>query len=275
MCGADRQSKDQSAESRPVSRMRELDRHAAAETTHAMPPEAATVGIVGRGRVGAALARALREAGYLVPDPAGRGEVPPDCDAVILCVPDAEIAAAARAVAGAARFVGHTSGATPLTALLPAGGESFGLHPLQTIAGEDADLRGCGCAVAGSTAAALELARALAQRLGMEPFEVSDEQRPAYHAAASIASNYLVTLEWAASELAARAGVDARFGPLVRTTAENVIALGPRAALTGPIARGDEQTVAAQREAVGAAAPELLAVFDALAERTRALAATR
>jgi predicted short-subunit dehydrogenase-like oxidoreductase (DUF2520 family) len=109
----------------------------------------------------------------------------------------------------------------------------------------------------------------------MEPFEVTDQQRPAYHAAASIASNYLVTLEWAATELAARAGVDARFGPLVRTTAENVIERGPRAALTGPIARGDEDTVGAQRAAVADVAPEMLPLFDALAERTRALAATR
>ena len=233
----------------------------------------ASVGIVGRGRVGQALARALRDAGYVVGEPAGRGEVPAG-EAILLCVPDAEIPAAASAVSGAAAWVGHTSGATPLSALGAAGGVAFGLHPLQTIAGPGADLHGCGCAVAGSTPGALALARSIAERLGMLPFEVRDDQRAAYHAAASIASNYLVTLEWAASELAARAGLDAPFGPLVRTTLENVLALGPRAALTGPIARGDEATVAAQRDAVAVATPELLALFDALADRTRALAAT-
>jgi len=226
----------------------------------------ASVGIVGRGRVGQALAHALRDAGYSVGEPAGRGEVP-DGDAILLCVPDAEIPAAAATVSGAARFVGHTSGATPLGSL------DFALHPLQTITGPDTDLKGCGAAIAGATAEALAVARCIAERLGMLPFEVRDDQRAAYHAAAAIASNYLVTLEWAASELALRAGVEAPFGPLVRTTLENVLALGPRSALTGPIARGDEATVAAQREAVAGTSPELLPLFDALADRTRALAA--
>jgi predicted short-subunit dehydrogenase-like oxidoreductase (DUF2520 family) len=248
--------------------MRELDRNAAAETSHAAPREVASVGIVGRGRVGQALAAALRDAGYSVPEPAGRGEVPA-ADAILLCVPDAEIPAAAAVVAGAAPYVGHTSGATRLGSL------DFALHPLQTMTGRATDLRGCGAAIAGATPDALELARTLAERLGMTPFEVRDDQRAAYHAAASIASNYLVTLEWAADQLAQRAGVDAPFGPLVRTTLENVLELGPRHALTGPIARGDEVTVAAQRAAVADIAPDLLPTFDALAERTRALAATR
>jgi predicted short-subunit dehydrogenase-like oxidoreductase (DUF2520 family) len=254
--------------------MRELERNPAAETNPAAPHEVACVGIVGRGRVGHALADALRAAGYRVGEPAGRGELPGG-DAILLCVPDAEIPQAAAAVAGAARYVGHTSGATPLTALEPARASAFGLHPLQTVTGPTTELRGCGAAVAGSSPDALDLARTLATRMGMTPFEVRDDQRAAYHAAASMASNYLVTLEWAASQLAAGAGVDAPFGPLVRTTLDNVLALGPEAALTGPIARGDEATVAAQRDAVSATAPDLLPLFDALADRTRALAAAR
>jgi predicted short-subunit dehydrogenase-like oxidoreductase (DUF2520 family) len=107
----------------------------------------------------------------------------------------------------------------------------------------------------------------------MSPFEVRDDQRAAYHAAASIASNYLVTLEWMARTLADRAGIEPPLAPLVRQTVANWAELGPQAALTGPIARGDEATVAAQRDAIAAAAPELLAAFDTLAERTRALAA--
>ena len=252
--------------------MRELERIPTVETNADAPLDVAAVGVLGRGRMGRALAAALREAGCAAGDPAGRGELPGG-QAVVLCVPDSEIASAARAVAGSARYVGHTSGATPLSALEPAKAESFGLHPLQTVPETGADLRGCPCAVAGSTPAALAFAHGLALRLGMKPFEVRDEQRAAYHAAASMASNFLVTLEWAASTVAAGAGVDADFGPLVRTTVENLAAAGPHAALTGPIARGDEQTVARQREAVAAGSPELLGLFDALAERTRALAA--
>src|SRR3954447_2770553 len=253
--------------------MRELDRNAAAETNPAAPhPQVASVGIVGRGGGGLALTTALRGAGYRVGEPAGRGGVP-DGDAILLCVPDAEIPAAAAAGAGAALYVGHTSGATPLSALEGTGAQAFGLHPLQTITGDGAELRGCGAAVAGSTPEALELARTLAVRAGMTPFEVRDDQRAAYHAAASIASNYLVTLEWMAEIVAGRAGIDAPLGPLVRTTVENWIASGPHAALTGPVARSDEGTVAAQRDAVAALAPELVDAFDALTERTRALAA--
>jgi predicted short-subunit dehydrogenase-like oxidoreductase (DUF2520 family) len=248
--------------------MRELERNAAAETTVPAPLDVASVAVVGRGRVGSALSEALGSAGYRV-ELLGRDERPGDADAILLCVPDAEIPRAATALAGAAGYVGHTSGATPLSALTGAAGEAFGLHPLQTIPDGGADLRGCGAAVAGSSPAALELARMLAERLGMVPFELRDDQRAAYHAAASIASNFLVTLEWAAQRVA---GVDAPFGPLVRTTVENWIAAGPHAALTGPIVRGDEETVAAQRRAVASAAPEFVALFDALAERTRALA---
>jgi predicted short-subunit dehydrogenase-like oxidoreductase (DUF2520 family) len=222
--------------------------------------------------MGRSLSVALRGAGYEVGEPFGRGEVPHGFDAVVLAVPDAEIPAAAATVAGAAPYVGHTSGATPLAALSAARAQAFGLHPLQTVTDRGADLRGAGCAVAGATPAALELARALATRLGMSPFDVRDDQRAAYHAAASIASNYLVTLEWMARTLADRAGIEPPLAPLVRQTVANWAELGPHAALTGPIARGDEATVAAQRDAVAAAAPELLAAFDALAERTRALA---
>jgi predicted short-subunit dehydrogenase-like oxidoreductase (DUF2520 family) len=239
------------------------------------------VGVVGRGRVGTALARALSEAGVQVDGPAGRGEVPAG-EAILLCVPDAEIRAAARTVAGAAPLVGHTSGATPLSALEPAAGADwFGLHPLQTFPRTDAGLSlfvGVGCAIAGSTPRALEAARVLAELLGMRPFPIEDEGRPAYHAAASIASNFAITLEAAAEEVAGGAGLEpsearALLAPLVRRSVENWVALGPRRALTGPVARGDESTVEAQRAAVAAVAPELLTLFDELVERTRGLVA--
>jgi predicted short-subunit dehydrogenase-like oxidoreductase (DUF2520 family) len=242
----------------------------------------APVGVVGAGRLGSALAAALRAAGLAVEGPVGRGEVPGGCRAILLCVPDAEIGAAAATVAGAAPFVGHVSGATPIAALEPAargGAQTFGMHPLQTFAPAPAavELAGAGCAVAGSSPAALALARELALVLGMEPFEIEDRGRAAYHAAASMASNFLVALEAAAERVAGAAGLQeeearALLAPLVRATVENWIALGPERALTGPVARGDEQTVRAQRAAVEAAAPDLLPLFDSLLSETRSLA---
>src|SRR5215212_9507866 len=119
------------------------------------------LGVVGAGRLGPALASALRAAGYPVAGPAARGERPLDCEAILVCVPDAEIPAAAEALAGAAPLLGHTSGATPLAALEPSGAAAlFGLHPLQSFAGASRSaFRGAGCAVAGTTPAALGLAR--------------------------------------------------------------------------------------------------------------------
>jgi predicted short-subunit dehydrogenase-like oxidoreductase (DUF2520 family) len=244
---------------------------------------AARVGVVGAGRLGTALSGALREAGVAVEGPAGHGQVPGGCSAIVLCVPDGEIEAAAAAIAGAAPLVGHTSGATPLSALAPAGAAAFGLHPLQTFTAESSGLRafaGAGCAISGSTAEALAFAAGLARVLGMTPFEIDDEGRAAYHAAASMASNFMVTLQAAAERIAAGAGLEpdeARqlLVPLLRRTVDNIAELGPSEALTGPIARGDEATVAAQRRAIAEEAPELVDLFDALAEHTRALAAAR
>jgi predicted short-subunit dehydrogenase-like oxidoreductase (DUF2520 family) len=235
------------------------------------------VGIVGPGRVGTALARALRAAGVDVDGPVGRGERPARCDAIVLCVPDGEIAAAAETLTAAAPLVGHTSGATPLSALAHAGVDAFGLHPLQSFAHPGVRFEGAGAAVAGSTPDALAFATALAERLGMTPFEIDDEGRAAYHAAASVASNFLVTLQAAAETIAEGAGLEpeqarALLAPLVRQTVENIAELGPQAALTGPVARGDEATIAAQRAAVEDAAPELVELFDELVRRTRALA---
>ena len=129
-------------------------------------------------------------------------------------------------------------------------------------------MEGTPCAVAGSSEAALAYAKALAETLGMRPFEVPEENRAAYHAAASIASNLLVALEESAAELLKAAGVDdARelLAPLVLRTAANWAERGPEA-LTGPIARGDHETIERHRAALAELAPELLPMYEALAE---------
>src|SRR4051794_25481484 len=232
--------------------MRELDR----------------IAVVGAGRLGTALAAALRDTGRPVEGPLRRVEQPSDAATlVLLAVPDGAIAAAAAALTP--RLVGHCSGATTLEPLTIAGHEALSLHPLMTVP-KDAStgFAGAGAAVAGSTPAALAAATALAGTLGMTPVTVRDADRAAYHAAASMASNFLVTLEAAAERLAATAGVGRDLlVPLVRATVENWAALGP-AALTGPIARGDTATVARHREVVAERLPDRLALWDALAEAT-------
>ena len=247
--------------------MRELDSHPT------QPPLATSrISVVGAGRLGSALAPALRSAGLSVQGPLRRGEpVAVDAETILLCVGDAAITAAAEAIP-AGPLVGHCSGATGLGALGER--ERFSLHPLLSVAGTGSTrFAGAGCAVAGSTPRALGTALALAGALGMRPVEVADEDRVAYHAAASIAANFLVCLEGAAERLAATAGVQRDvLVPLVSGAVENWSRLGARRALTGPIARGDEAVVRAQRAAVAERTPELLPVFDAMADLTRELA---
>src|SRR5437763_798582 len=203
----------------------------------------ACVTIVGAGRLGKALANAMKGAELHVSGPLGRGADGSGADIMLLCVPDAAIGDAAQAVKRGP-LVGHCSGATTLAPLAPH--EAFSMHPLITIAdGAPVSFAGAGCAVAGSTERARAASTALAERLRMRPFTVDDADRGVYHAAASMASNYLVTLEGAAEQLGAGAGVDRDlFVPLVRAAVENWARLGARRALTGPVARGDAATIA-------------------------------
>ncbi len=246
--------------------MRELERDSSSDTCPGK-----RVAIVGRGRLGSTVATRLEDAGYDVLGPLGRGANGAEADAVLLCVPDGEIAGAASLIAPG-RLVGHCSGATGLAVLAPH--EAFSVHPLMSVTAQGADFRGAGAAIAAGSAPALRFAEELARALGLRPVEIAEGDRPAYHAAASIASNFLITLETAAERLAATAGIDRELlAPLVRATVDNWAELGGERALTGPVARGDETTVARQRAAVADRAPDLLGMFDALVEGTRALAA--
>jgi predicted short-subunit dehydrogenase-like oxidoreductase (DUF2520 family) len=212
--------------------------------------------VIGAGRVGSALAARLRERGV---------EVSPDtAELVLLCVPDRAIAEVAAAVEPGP-WVAHVSGATPLSALAPHT-RRFSLHPLQTFttARGPEQLDGAFAAVTAEGDEAREVALWLARTLGLEPFELADEHRAAYHAGASIASNYLVTLRRAAGSLLEAAGAPPEaLDPLMRRTIENGFEL------TGPISRGDWATVDAHLVAIREARPELEPMYVALAETTK------
>ena len=213
------------------------------------------VNVIGRGRVGSALAARLEERGVeLLED---------DADLALLCVPDTAIAEVARNLAPGP-WVAHVSGATPLSALDPHE-RRFSLHPLQTFtrARGPEQLDGAWGAVTAETDEGLELGLDLARLLGLEPFALDDADRPLYHAGAAVASNYLVTLHDVASSLFAAAGAPPEaLEPLMRRTIENDFEL------TGAIERGDWATVEAHREAIRRARPDLEPLYDVLAEAT-------
>jgi predicted short-subunit dehydrogenase-like oxidoreductase (DUF2520 family) len=211
-----------------------------------------SITVIGAGRAGSAIAARLRERGVAVRD---------DGELRLLCVPDRAISEVAAAIA-AGPWVAHVSGGTPLAALDPHA-RRFSVHPLQTLTSDRGaeQLDGAWAAVTGEDEAALERARWLAQTLGLRPFPLDDGRRAAYHAGAAIASNFLVTLYRAAAELFDEAGAPpAALVPLMQRTIENGFQL------TGPIARGDWETVERHRSALDGSR---LALYDALAEATR------
>lgn len=215
-----------------------------------------SVNVVGaRGRVGSAVSARLAERGIEL-----RTD---DVDLVLLCVPDRAIPAAAAGIVPGP-WVAHVSGGTPLAALGPHS-KRFSLHPLQTFThdrGAD-QLDGAWAAITGENDAALAVATDLAVLLGLRPFPLADERRALYHAGAAIASNYLVTLRRIAGELLDEAGAPAEaLDPLMRRVIDNDFQL------TGPIERGDWETVARHRAAIAETAPDVLAAYDELARLT-------
>jgi predicted short-subunit dehydrogenase-like oxidoreductase (DUF2520 family) len=215
-----------------------------------------SVNVIGRGRVGAAVAARLQERGV---------ELRADgAELVLLCVPDTAISNVASCLTTRHSWIAHVSGATPLAALDPHA-QRFGLHPLQTFTRSRGpeQLDGAWAAVTAETDEARALGFELAELLGLRPFELADDKRPLYHAGAAVASNYLVTLHRVASELFTAAGAPPEaLDPLMRRTIENGFEL------TGPIERGDWETVEAHRAAIRTVRPDLEPLYDVLAEAT-------
>ncbi|MFJ6788959.1 Rossmann-like and DUF2520 domain-containing protein [Streptomyces angustmyceticus] len=274
---------------------------------NAMPPTEAqdrparlTVGVVGAGRVGPALAASLQLAGHrpvavsgvsdasvrraaaLLPDvplvtPA---EVLARADLVLLTVPDDALADLVSGLAetGAVRpgqLLVHTSGRFGTAVLDPAtraGALPLALHPAMTFTGTSVDVqRLAGCSFGVTSPDELRMAaEALVIEMGGEPEWIAESARPLYHAALAIGANHLVTLVAQSMDLLRDAGVqapDRMLGPLLGAALDNALRSGD-AALTGPVARGDAGTVAAHIAELRRHAPQSVAGYVAMARTT-------
>jgi predicted short-subunit dehydrogenase-like oxidoreductase (DUF2520 family) len=270
-------------------------------------PAQLRVGVVGAGRAGTALAAALARAGHRVvaasavseaslrrigrdlPGTAIRRpeQVVAEADLVLLTVPDDALPGLVAGLASTGaelegRLLAHASGRYGLAVLEPAvrrGAMPLALHPVMTFTGRPDDIDRLAGICFGVTApdSLRPVAEALVVEMGGEPVFIEEQRRDLYHAALASAANHLVTLVVQAGDLLREAGVadPARMlGPLLSAALDNALRLGD-AALTGPVARGDADTVASHIEALRAAAPEALPAYLALARLTadRALAA--
>ncbi len=274
-----------------------------------IPSEFAVIGV---GRLGSALARALRAAGYNLslvmgssPDSATArtlaseigcsparsiDEILERAGVVFLCVPDARLTEVVDKLAAetqsviykgeVTRLIGHTAGSVGVSVLEPlasAGWEVFALHPAVSIADRNTlpeVLRNRYAALTASEGAK-QTALEIARSIGLIPFELPEEARAAYHLSCAVASNFLVTLAALAGRIAADAGVgdpSALHLSLMQSTIDNLSKLRPDEALTGPIARGDVSTVAAHLEVLADSNPAMLDPYIALARATLELA---
>lgn len=258
------------------------------------------VGVIGAGRVGGVLAAALRAAGHDIVAAAGesdasRGRIadllpgvpvrkPTDvarsCDLLLLTVPDDMLANVVKTLSDAGaihagQYVVHTSGRHGLAVLAPAaavGARPVAAHPAMTFTGTSLDLgRLAGC-VFGVTAGAPEqaLTERLVADLGGRPMWVPEDRRTAYHAALAHGANHLVTLVAQAMELLAAAGSDQpadTLRPLLTAALDNALEQGDTA-LTGPIVRGDVETVRGHLAEIARTAPHTLASYVAMAHAT-------
>jgi predicted short-subunit dehydrogenase-like oxidoreductase (DUF2520 family) len=217
---------------------------------------------------------ALAAAGWRIEAPLGRGDdlsrAAKGVDLLVIATPDAAVSAAAAAVTPEPdTVVAHLAGSLGLD-VLAGHDRRASIHPLVALPDPEVGaqrLRGAWFALAGDP-----FVRTVVDALGGRWFTVADEDRAAYHAAACIASNHLVALLGQAERVGAAAGVPREaFLDLVRATVENVAALGPARALTGPAARGDTATVARHRANLD---PSELAAYDAMVDLARRLVDT-
>ena len=252
------------------------------------------IALHGTGRAAGALGIAFNNAGHTIVGVHGRTQerveatsalfdvTPGPIDLRIIAVSDDAIEDVARHIAALADGVPavHVSGAVSVAALDPivANGSQVGsFHPLQTMPDPingARQLRGAWIGITSPQPLHAELT-ALAVSIGCRPFSLEDENKPLYHAAAAASSNFVLAALAVAEGLFDAAGVPFEAaGPLVDAVVENAFALGPRAALTGPIARGDVATVAKQLDAVRRVSPELHDPFVSLARITATWAGT-
>lgn len=229
-----------------------------------------SVRVVGPGRAGGALSFALAQVGWTVLESIHHGEpvvdAAQDVDLLIIATPDAAIAEVASSIAPSeTTIIAHLSGALGLGVLNPHP-QRAALHPLTSMptveVGAQRLRSGAWFAVDANTEEARACVQSVATALGGRWFLVDDENRAAYHAAAAIASNHVVALLGSVERIASSVGVPIEaYLELVRASIDNIEDLGVAAALTGPVARGDWDTVARHRNAID---PSELALYDAL-----------
>jgi predicted short-subunit dehydrogenase-like oxidoreductase (DUF2520 family) len=215
-----------------------------------------SIRIIGPGRAGTSLAAALSARGWEFAGFLGRHDelarAAADVDLLVIATPDDAVAEVAAAVLPSpTTTVAHLSGSLGLDALAPHPRRAA-LHPLvplpNAVVGATRLASGVTFAVSGEP-----VARLLALSLGGRVVEVADADRAAYHAAACIAANHVVALLGQVERVAATAGLDLEaFLPLTRAALDDVAALGPRQALTGPAVRGDWDTLSRHLDALPA-----------------------
>ena len=238
-----------------------------------------SIAILGRGRLGTALAQRLAEAGYRVTVINSRGGMKQRAlaaDLVWFCVPDGEIAHAAAEFARdkwAGKIAFHSSGLLPSDILAPiarSGARVASVHPLMTfVKGSLPSLGGVSFALEGNRSA-VRVAGKIVRRLGGEPVPIAKRNKAAYHAFATMVCPLVVAWLRAAEEAAALAGISAqearrRMRPIVLETLKNYMKLGPERSFSGPLVRGDTPTVASHLDLL-AESPPIQRAYAALVE---------
>jgi len=264
--------------------------------------------IVGCGKVGTILAKQMIASGYPLIGLASKSlssaqktaaetkttcfsdipwEFTPSADIVFITTPDGTIQETSRKIAENKGFkpgavVLHCSGALPSTILAPAKtcGASIGsMHPLQSFASSESNanpFKGIVAAIEGEESA-IQIARQIAADLGCVSLTIKTDAKTLYHAAAVVASNYLVALQDLAFKLLQISGIPKKntyqvLGPLINGTLSNIEKVGTVKALTGPIVRGDAETVKKHVDEISSKAPELLSLYRALGRYTVTIA---